>query len=265
MLKKLRVSGRHFPWWPAEDGDLVGKLVEFLVQIDPQRPQVPVQAQGVAGADGRGAAVPWPLTRIMPAPALRIFMAEKIHSISRASNSSRVFLSFGDQRQVGAKRTELTARFQDGDLESSLEFLGAHGAAGAAADDDGFIHIPAQPFDARAAAVGSLGQALRENEPATAKAGDDALVHGRHEAADLGGVVGCEKTTMDRHPAPGVDRLVDVQQAIQEAQRGRGVGPAADGQFAADIPAQAQGVFIKIFSYCWTTFPGPWPFQPRCG
>ncbi len=47
--------------------------------------------------------LPLPLTRTMPAPALRIFMAGKIHSISRVVEQQPGLSEFFDQGQVGAQ------------------------------------------------------------------------------------------------------------------------------------------------------------------
>ena len=108
--------------------------------------------------------------------------------------------------------------------------------------------FPGRPFNAGTAGVGPFGQTLGKNEPAPADAGDDAFVQSRDEAANFGRIAGFEKTAPHRYRALGIDRHIDGQHAVEVVQRGRHIGPVADGKPGADILSQAAGVCVKNFS-----------------
>ncbi len=122
--------------------DLPGQFGEFFVQVDPQRPQVLVPAQGVAGADGRGAAGAAAADQDHARPGLA-----DLHGGKDPADLARVEKKpcppeFFKKGQAEGQRPEFLSRFQDGDLETPLQLPGAHGAAGAAADHDRPSHFP---------------------------------------------------------------------------------------------------------------------------
>ena len=121
------------------------------------------------------------------APALSIFMAGNRRPISRASNTSRARLT-AVEGEIPAERPELPPRFQDGDLEASLELPGRRGAARAAADRRWPFSSLAPPGSetARQASPPSR-DAARRSEPAAARqAGQDPLVQAGDQAAGRG-------------------------------------------------------------------------------
>ena len=228
--------GRRDGHFPFQDGEL-------LVQVDADLPEVAVEAEGVAGGDGRRPPVPRPLTRTMPSRALKAFMAGNMSSISRTSKRRPARLTASTMPKLAPNGRNSRPASRTVTAKRPGEPGRGGRASGSAPDDDGALHPrPALAPELGPAGIMSVGQSLGESELTAAREPrQDPPVEGRNEPADLGRVVRREAAGPDDDRAVRAALEVDADRPVKDARRGHGLGKGPHAQRPPELLAEAFG------------------------